>query len=630
MTGASDSSKVKVHLFTNATDALTTNYAESPTGVLTNGSWTHISAVYDGALAASDRIKIYINGQPVATTITGTINATGAASGAANARMGNASDFDQGTTSDYNGVLDEVKVYISALTADQIKTEFNQGVSQVMGAVSTDSSGNSTWSSDREYCIPGDTSSCNAPFWEIKFDEKSGTTFNDTSGNDRAAAWVTEEGSPTIGFKTGKKGSSFFQSGDTSNFGFVRTNSTFSPPTLITMEAWVHPTATNSNSTHFITNMDTGGYILGLTGSSSPLSIRFRAIWSTNGSWFVDNVVPLNQWSHIAVTYDTTNVSNDPSIYLNGVLQTISSETQPTGTWTNTTDNLLIFDDSNGASDVPFLGLIDHVVWYNYIRTPAQIAWDYSQGEPVAHYKFDECSGTTAYNSVKNGNGQAAGMNGTITPGGSGNTAAGSCNSGTSTEMWHNGTTGKFNSSLDFDGTDDYVEIADNDSFSFGDGTTDRPFTLSAWIKTSDSGGKIIAKYDSSAINIEYFLRIGAANTLQFRLADDSNTSTIGRTGPLTLSGSEWNHIVATYDGTAASSGMAIYANGKRIDNADDNAGTYASMENTSAALLVGYNTGDDATQYFDGQIDDVRIYNYALTVDQIQTLYNGGAAVRF
>jgi hypothetical protein len=45
---------------------------------------------------------------------------------------------------------------------------------------------------------------------------------------------------------------------------------------------------------------------------------------------------------------------------------------------------------------------------------------------------------------------------------GGSNTSSGTCTSGSTSEAWANGATGKFNSSLDFDGTDDYVLIADN------------------------------------------------------------------------------------------------------------------------------------------------------------------------
>jgi hypothetical protein len=113
----------------------------------------------------------------------------------------------------------------------------------------------------------------------------------------------------------------------------------------------------------------------------------------------------------------------------------------------------------------------------NQALTAAQINYLYSRGAPIVWYKFDECSGATAYNSVLASNGTAMGLNGTLTPGASGNTTTGSCGSGTSTEMWNNGTTGKFNSSLDFDGTNDYVTTATASALQFTDS-----FSVMGWV----------------------------------------------------------------------------------------------------------------------------------------------------
>ncbi|KKU90523.1 MAG: hypothetical protein UY22_C0054G0004, partial [Candidatus Amesbacteria bacterium GW2011_GWC1_48_10] len=103
------------------------------------------------------------------------------------------------------------------------------------------------------------------------------------------------------------------------------------------------------------------------------------------------------------------------------------------------------------GTDNWWAGQLDNVSIYNYARSSAQIAWDYNRGKPVGWWKFDECAGATANDSSGNGN------NGTIYPVSVGNTAVGTCSSGTSTEMWNDGTTGKRNASLGFDGSDDYV-----------------------------------------------------------------------------------------------------------------------------------------------------------------------------
>ena len=82
--------------------------------------------------------------------------------------------------STFNGTIDEPKIYNYALTADEVKQDYNQGSALQMGQTSQTISGTTT---SLEYCIPGDTSPCASPIAEWKFDEKTGTSINDSSGN---------------------------------------------------------------------------------------------------------------------------------------------------------------------------------------------------------------------------------------------------------------------------------------------------------------------------------------------------------------------------------------------------------------------------------------------------------------
>jgi hypothetical protein len=75
---------------------------------------------------------------------------------------------------------------------------------------------------------------------------------------------------------------------------------------------------------------------------------------------------------------------------------------------------------------------------------------------------------------------------------------------------------------------------------------------------------------------------------------------------------SSWNHIVVTVNGTNGN----MYLNGV--------------LKTTNSAISVTCTNknigGGIASRWFSGQIDDVRIYNYALTPEQIKQVYNGGA----
>ena len=100
---------------------------------------------------------------------------------------------------------------------------------------------------------------------------------------------------------------------------------------------------------------------------------------------------------------------------------------------------------------------------------------------------------------------------------------------------------------------------------------------------------------------------------LRFRLKTDGVTSTlIANSGDLTTD--TWIHATVTYDGSQ----MKIYNNGVEV-------GSLAKTGTLSTDITVNANIGRNPNGYgtFDGALDDVRIYNRALTVEEIQTLLN-------
>ncbi len=180
---------------------------------------------------------------------------------------------------------------------------------------------------------------------------------------------------------------------------------------------------------------------------------------------------------------------------MNGVLQTLTTDSNSTGT-RNSDSSATQYIGNSQAGTRTVDGMIDQVRLYNYTRTPAQIAWEYNRGGPIAHWKFDECSGSTA-------NDNAGNIAASTIYSQTGN-AVGTCG-GSAGDMWADGAGGKRNASLAFDGTDDYVLVPDNDKLSFGDSVSDRPFSISAWLNMSDATGfKVILKCNDSSDQFEY------------------------------------------------------------------------------------------------------------------------------
>ena len=74
---------------------------------------------------------------------------------------------------------------------------------------------------------------------------------------------------------------------------------------------------------------------------------------------------------------------------------------------------------------------------------------------------------------------------------------------------------------------------------------------------------------------------------------------------------------------------VLIYVNGK-LDSTTDINGTISSFSANSEPTLLGVRNNSSKSAHFDGQLDDVRIYNYALSAAQIRKVMNEAAGVRF
>jgi hypothetical protein len=173
----------------------------------------------------------------------------------------------------------------------------------------------------------------------------------------------------------------------------------------------------------------------------------------------------------------------------------------------------------------------------------------------------------------------------------------------------------------DMDGTDDYISIPDDDAFSFGNGTTDSPFSISTWVyvHTFDPVITPLVSKNSDFNRGEWYFSISNTQALQLTLIDDSLLGRCWRVGSgKTLSTNEWIHVVVTYDGSGSSTGIKFYVNGEEVSSLDNSNGSYVAMENLSDAVQIGRR---DTGYELDGKVDDTRIYNALLSVDEIQAL---------
>ncbi len=175
--------------------------------------------------------------------------------------------------------------------------------------------------------------------------------------------------------------------------------------------------------------------------------------------------------------------------------------------------------------------------------------------------------------------------------------------------------------SASFNGTDDYLAIPDSPAFSLGDGSgTDNAFSISAWFNADNIHTNYIATKDASG-NREWAFRT-VVNQLHF-FAFGTGGGYIGRKYTTNLSGGQWYHAVVTYDGSKASSGIKLYLDGSRVDDADYASGTYTASVNTSTGVRVSSLQVNNT--YSGGKVDELAIFNSELSASDVTAIYNSG-----
>ena len=170
-------------------------------------------------------------------------------------------------------------------------------------------------------------------------------------------------------------------------------------------------------------------------------------------------------------------------------------------------------------------------------------------------------------------------------------------------------------------GIDDYVDCGDADNLSFGDGSSDSPFSISAWIKPDNAARfRLIFKFGSTLK--EYFFQTSGSTKLQASLKDTINNASLTRNGNSNISTTAWSHVVMTYNGSGHATNINVYVNGSLDNGITTTSGSYTAMSNTSQPLEIGRFTSGS---YADGHIDEVAIFNTELSATDVENIYNSG-----
>jgi len=172
------------------------------------------------------------------------------------------------------------------------------------------------------------------------------------------------------------------------------------------------------------------------------------------------------------------------------------------------------------------------------------------------------------------------------------------------------------------DGVYDYVSLGSTQII--GDDTS---FTIDAWIKVNSFASHnkqlpIYGEYSSGTNDAKNYLAVGNLQSgLEQRVFFDQFVPTGGfLKSNIQLTPGQWYHVAYTQDGTD----RCLYIDGA-LDSSDSAIETYGGA--TPDDVRIGRRGGTATEQRFNGLIDEVEIFDRALSADEIQAIYNAGSA---
>ncbi len=570
---------------------------------LSANTWHHVAATYDGT-----QMRVYVDGVLDAfATKTGLMNDNGSNLNIAR---------HEANRMFFNGLLDEVRLYNQALTDSEVLALFDPGtgdstppvITNISTSGLTTSSATTTWDTDE----PADSQieyGLDTNYGQLVFDPtlttshsltitglSSSTTYHfrvlsaDGSGNsaasgDNAFTTLVLANPPALAFAQPAAGATVV--GPTVDVTYVASGDlTQADHAHLQLDSNPEVMDLDFDGSFQFTNVPVGphtltGYLATANHSKiagTDASVSFSTVADTTPP-----TVSLTAPADGAMVSGTITITADASdnVAVAGVQFSVDGNNigalDTTSPYSVTLDTTTLADSSHTltAAALDTSGNVDTDSIAIIIDNAATI-----DPSLAAYWTLDDGSGFTATDSSGNGN------DGTLING----------------PIW---ATGHVNGALDFDGSDDYIDAGDHASLNPTDAVT-----ISAWVNTRNltTTQMLVSKYDGP--NAQYFLRIQSG---RIRFNVQTNGLLSGPTSSTTISANTWYHVAGVYDGSQA----RVYVNGV-LGAASSKTGA---MVNSGVTVNIGrQNAG---RMYFDGSLDDIRIYSRSLSASEIVALFN-------
>lgn len=560
--------------------------------------WQFITTVWDGTNAP----QIYINGTEVSSYQTQT-------AGSGTIVDDSSGDLVIGGRSTpstlFNGKLDDIRIYNRVLSPAEIKRIYELGATtHIATTINTNP--------NLENGLVG--------HWT--FDGDLDSVIADSSGQGTDGYFGTSSEATSSMVVPGAIGQAIGLDG-TDDFALIPSYSSIQGGQDLTIALWFNTSSDNSYQ-KLITKSTDGGdkdWELGVDTSQSPTTVSFESeILDSGYKVSGTSTIQVDRWYSLVATIDVTN--NTLTLYVDG--REVGEDVGSLVGNTDTSSSIVSIGRRNYSYPGGYVGSlytqgkIDDIRIYDRILSPAEIKRLYELGATthiatsintnpdlesglVGHYTFDGNLGTVIADSSGRGN----------------DVYFGTTTTATSTMV----TAGRMGQGVQFDGIDQYIDAGNPSDFQLTGA-----MTVSAWVKVDKYGTgtyqnpRFVAKGGNGG-NRGWSLNGENNGQVVFNIADSATTEVVASTSPsgTGIIPGKWVHYAGVF---IPSTAVQLYMNGKLVD--EHTASVPATQRDSTNNVAIGKRFQCTGC-FLDGSMDDVRIYNRALSADEIQRLYDLG-----
>lgn len=366
-------------------------------------------------------------------------------------------------------------------------------------------------------------------------------------------------------------------------------------PNHLTFEAWLRPTDLSDFPQVINHSNDQMGWYVQLFNNGT--------VWfdlgnnSTQIAHTTKSLIKTDEWQHLAISYD----GGQAKFFINGILEETIPLNAPV---TNYTGDLIL--GRWGQSNIQFYeGQMDEVRIWNIARTEQEILTNYSieidctESNLVAYYQFNQGVAGRDNSSVTT-------LDDCTTNDFDGLLINFALNGDFSNWLESDGLSiNKLATALDFDGVGDHITISDDDRLD------PELLTFEVWLRPINLSTfpQVINHSDDQ---IGWYVQLFNDGTVWFDLGN--NLTQIAHTTKSLIQTNQWQHLAISYDGNQAK----FFINGVLEETIPLN----APVTNYAGNLILG-KWGQSDIQFYEGQMDEVRIWNIARTEQEIQSNYD-------